>query len=713
MKSRKRSLSDKAPQRKTAKLKSEVGKVRRRIYLVGIAFVVVYVALLARAYYLQVYDAAKLEKMAIRQHKKKIVLTPQRGTIRDRNGELVAVSLEADSVYVNPLELQSLLAKVQVAGSAARGQTGVSITAAKQTPHHDLASIASDLAKVLDLRYKSVVKKLQKKKKFIWLKRRIDARKSTQLKKMALPGIHYIREHERWYPNGKVLSQVIGFSGTDDDGLEGLERRYNSVLSGDKSYLIMQRDGGRRGIGSGQLVIKGQLGKDVTLTVDSRIQYIVEKELAKAVKDTKSKSGSVVIMDPFSGQILAMSSFPDYDPNHFNKYPAAARRNRVVCDAFEPGSTFKMFLLAAAMDANVVNAKQKIDCGKGSYRVGGKVIHDHASLGVLSVSDVLKYSSNIGCTKIAQKLGAEKFYTYLRNFGFGEKTKIDFDGERTGLLRPAQRWFEIDLAAISFGQGVTVTALQLATAASAIVNGGELYQPYLVQRVTDPVTGAEDTQDPIMVRRVIGRDIAAELRRMLVRVTEPDGTGSRASIAGFDVGGKTGTAQKVDPVTGTYSVDKRVSSFIGFAPAVTPKMVILVVLDEPKVKKTYGGLLAAPVFSRIAAQSLRYLRVPATHKSTPSSPTGIAQSRKVEQLVEIAAMNGSDVASYSSAVSASGTALMPDCRGLTARQIMHLMETDGINIMIKGRGRVVTQAPAAGKKVSAKSAVWVQLQPPR
>lgn len=702
LKSPKLSLSDKDSGRKASRLEREIRGVRRRILFVGFVFVVVYIALVARVYYLQVYSTAKWQDVAERQQKKKITLTPQRGTIFDRNGEPLAVSLEANSVYVNPVELKKLLAQAKAERDAVKKQKSKPSTSQKtEKTIHSVETIATAVADVLTLDYPSILVKLKQNKKFIWLKRRIGKNESLSMKALKLPGIHYIREHERWYPNGRVAGQIVGFSGTDNDGLEGLERRYNGVLAGDASYLVMQSDGGRRSIGSGRRVIQGQLGKDVYLTIDKQIQYIAEKELATAVQDSKSKSGSVIVLDPFTGQVLAMTSYPDYDPNTFNKFSSAQRRCRVVCDTFEPGSTFKIFLMAAALDANVITSEQRIDCGKGAYRIGGKVIHDHRPLGVLSVSDVLKHSSNIGCSKIAQTLGKDVFHRYLYNFGFAQKTKIDFDGEGTGLMRKPQQWFEIDLAAISFGQGVSVTALQLVAAASAIVNGGELYRPYLVQKVIDPINNVGDDRQPYFVRRVIGRDVAHKLRQMMVRVTDTDGTAPRARIAGFDVGGKTGTAQKVDPVTGTYSVDKRVSSFIGFAPADAPQMVVLVVLDEPKVEKTYGGLLAAPVFSHIAEQVLRHLHVVADRRKSLEKPA---------TLVDVA-----DFPGFSSVTMAvdPGMEVMPDCQGLSSRQMLRLMEKSGLNIMLRGVGRVVEQFPVAGQRVNIDSAVWVQLQPPK
>lgn len=699
---RKRSLSDKAPRRKTATSEQETRALKRRVLFVGGCFVAVYLMLLGRAFFLQVMTADQWQQRANNQHKKTISLTPQRGAIYDRNGEPLAISLEADSVYVNPAEMKKVLAKQELDRQKAREKKDHDALA--KLTKHSVESITSSLVNILNLKQHRVAEILQRNKKFIWLKRRVTTEQGRQLRDLKLPGIHYIREHERWYPNGRVAGQVLGFSGTDNEGLEGIERRYNGLIAGDGSYLTMQADGGRRSIGSGRQVFNGRLGKDLYLTIDTQIQFIAEKELAAAVKDAKARAGTALVMDPASGEILALASYPDYDPNAFGQFSASARRNRGVCDTFEPGSTFKLFLIAAALDSGAIRLKDQIDCGRGSYKVGGKVIHDHRPLGRLSISDVLKHSSNIGCAKIAQDLGKENFYHYLKKFGFGDKTEIDFDGEGRGLLRPPQRWFAIDLAAISFGQGVTVTALQLAAATSAIVNGGELMRPHLVKKVSDKRNGVEEQRRPYQVRRVIGRDVALALRNIMVTVTDVDGTGSRARVPGFEVGGKTGTAQKVDPVTGTYSVDKRVSSFVGFAPAQDPKLVVLVSLDEPQ-GKAYGGLLAAPVFSRIVEQSLRYLHIPASQGGNRIAQQ-IIQSMPTE-VPHVPVLLAERVAQTK------GAEVMPDCQGLTSRQILEVMEQSGLNMMIKGGGRVVAQFPAAGQPIDAQSTIWVQLQPPQ
>nr|WP_320048505.1 penicillin-binding protein [uncultured Desulfuromonas sp.] len=694
MSSRKRSLSDKAPRRKSAHPHQEAKAVRRRILLVGGCFVAVYLMLLGRAFYLQVWTAEEWQKRASSQHTKTISLTPQRGAIYDRNGGPLAISLEADSVYVNPTEAKTLL-KEQ------RERLEKNPDPDETVESYD--TIAEKLGAILSITPVTIRQKLERDKKFIWIKRRISAKESRLLETVDLPGVHTIKEHVRSYPQGRVAGQVLGFSGADNEGLEGIERRYNGLVAGDGSYLTIQADGGRRGIGSSEQIFKGRQGKDLYLTIDTQLQFIVEKELLAAVKEAEARAGSAVMMDPFSGEILAMASVPDYDPNRFRHSKAFQRRNRVVCDTYEPGSTFKLFLLAAALDTGLISTKETIDCGHGSYKVGGKIIHDHRPMGRLTVNDVLKYSSNIGCAKIAQHLGKDTFYTYLRAFGFGDKTGIDFDGEGSGILRPPQRWFEIDLAAISFGQGLTATALQLVTATSALVNGGELMRPYLVRRIQDERNEVTEERHPTVVRRVVSRDVSLALRKMMMSVTEPDGTGSRAQVPGFEVGGKTGTAQKVDPVTGTYSVDKRVSSFIGFAPAKDPQIVVLVTLDEPQ-GKAYGGLLAAPVFSRIVEQALRYLHVPTTQPVVGNEAT--VQAEVPIEVPHVPVFLSEQVDREV------GVKAMPDCRGLTARQILELMENSGLNIKIIGEGRVVSQSPPPGAAITAKGATWVHLQSP-
>jgi cell division protein FtsI (penicillin-binding protein 3) len=366
----------------------------------------------------------------------------------------------------------------------------------------------------------------------------------------------------------------------------------------------------------------------------------------------------------------------------------------------------KPFLVAAALNEKVVRAEQKIDCENGRYRVGGRVVHDHHKYKVLTVAEIVKVSSNIGSAKIGKMLGRERFHRYLAGFGFGSMTGIDFPGEGSGLLRRPDQWFEADLANISFGQGVSVTGLQLALATGAIANGGTLMRADLVKRVVDPYGETLENREPQAVRRVVSPQVARQVREMMIAVTGADGTGEQAVVPGFTVAGKTGTAQKVDPVAGGYSADKRVSSFVGFVPAEDPRLVILVVLDEPQ-GQTYGGMVAGPVFSRIAEQSLRYLHVdPANAGSRPSLLT-------VKEDVALVAAGLARQAVYQESSDGQGQSPnMPDCLGMSGRQVLKTMERLGLNIKFKGSGRVVEQYPAARQPIRYGNEVWVKLAPP-
>ncbi|MGM0416308.1 MAG: penicillin-binding protein [Thermodesulfobacteriota bacterium] len=669
------------PRKEEAAKEREMRAVRRRVGAFVLLFVLVAATLIGRAFYLQILCAEAWQKRASEQHQKIVRLTPQRGAIYDRTGEALAVSLEADSFYLDPTRMRQEL---------------------ELPPGSEVyRSYAGSLARILELNPAAVLEKMGTDKRFIWLKRRVKPEEAEQVESLAIPGVDSIKEHKRWYPNGRLAGQVVGFSGTDNRGLEGLESFYNSTLAGGERYLVTRKDATGRSFGSSRSVVKGKLGSDVYLSIDNLIQHITERELSKAVKDSGARLGTALVMDPYSGEVLAMATYPDYDPNEFSNYSAAKRRNRVICDTYEPGSTFKIFTLAAALEEEEVTPDTMIDCERGAYTVGGKTIHDYKPMGELSAREVFKYSSNIGVAKIAERLGVQRFHHYLEQFGFGVQSGIRFDGEADGILHPASRWFPIDLAAISFGQGITITPLQLGRALSAVVNGGELVVPRLVEKVVDREHDQANIIPRRVERRVISPETAAEVREMMVSVTDEDGTGSRAKVSGFNVGGKTGTAQKVDSVTGGYSPDKRVSSFAGFAPAHNPRMVVVVTLDEP-VGDAYGGLLAAPVFSKIVEQSLRYLHVPAKIESVTAD-----SENKPRPAVE----NFSALGPEPLQVDTDGDA-MPDFRGMSARQVLQTMERTGLNIHIEGYGRVVKQTPAPGQTVDPDTRLSVLLQPP-
>ncbi len=646
--------------------------MRVRIRLIGFCFILAFGFIIARAFHLQVLGQDLWQQKAVRQHQKTIALTPQRGTIFDRNGEAMAVSVEVDSVYVEPTKVEASPKTIK------------------------------SLAEALSMRTSTIKAKLQSSKGFVWLKRQVAPRESDLVRALDIDGVNYIKEHRRYYPNSEIGAQVIGFTGLDPKGLEGLELEFDTRILGRGGYLVMERDALGRGMSSaGSKIQGGERGNDLFLTLDKNLQYIAEKELGRAVSESKAKSGTVVVLDPRTGAVLAMAGQPDYNPNAFFKFRPGDWRNRALCDSYEPGSTIKVFLMAAALNEGVIRTGQRINCENGSIEVSGKIVHDHRPYKMLTPEEIIKFSSNIGSYKIGKALERERYYNYLRDFGFGQKTEIELPGEVSGLIHKPTRWFDVDLAAISFGQGLAVTPLQLATATAAIANGGYLMSPYVVEKVVDNFGQIRMHRKPQIKRKVIGGDVADQVKEMMVKVTEEGGTGVLGAISGYRVAGKTGTAQKVDPVTGGYAVDKVVSSFVGFAPADDPRVVILVLLDEPK-GKAYGGLIAAPVFSRIASQSLRYMKVMPTEKVTRpvlSTIAGVIDT-PVDYQVRDVNHQGQEMPQ------------MPDFSGMSYRQVMQVMQNSGLNIKLTGSGRVVAQSPQPGKQIRFGNEIWVKLSPP-
>lgn len=651
--------------------------VRIRIRLIGVFFALCFGLVAIRAFDLQVLQEQEWDERAVRQHQKVIPLTPQRGSIFDSHGEELAVSVDVDSIYAEPRRLENLDQAVK------------------------------ELAKALDLSTKTVRAKLKGDSNFVWLKRQVTPQQSEQVKALALNGVGAIKEPRRFYPNSNIAAHLLGFTGLDPKGLEGLELEYDKTILGRGGYLVMERDALGRGLGSGSPQIQGATrGHDLYLTLDKNLQYLAERELAEGMRQTSAKAGTVVMMEPDSGKVLAMASYPEYNPNSFFRYKPSQWRNRVICDSYEPGSTFKVILMAAALNEAIISTTQKIDCENGKFRVGGKDIHDHKGYQQLTPAEIIKYSSNIGSAKIGKLLEREVFYRYIRDFGFGQQTGIDLPGEAVGLLRPPDKWFEVDLAAISFGQGVSVTPIQLVTAVAAIANGGYLMEPYVVDKIVDSEGQVTSKSQPSVVRKVIAQDVAQVVSRMMETTTEDGGTATSGRVPGFRVAGKTGTAQKVDPVTGGYSADKRVASFVGFLPAEAPRLVILVSLDEPK-KVVYGGLVAAPVFSRIASQAMQYLKVSPSEEVPPGEPLASLEqifAQAMEQ--QIGRLQG--VVSNQEFAGPQ----MPDFGGLSYRQVLQLMEERQLNVSFKGRGRVVEQSPGPGVAIPYGAPVWVRMSPP-
>ena len=468
---------------------------------------------------------------------------------------------------------------------------------------------ARSLSPVLRLRREEIEKKLRQDKHFVWLARKVEPEQGRRLEQLSIDGIGMVMEGRRFYPKGPLLAHVLGFVGMDGIGLEGLERRYESQLHGEKRLTILQRDAlGRTVFPKGLREQAPSAGHTLTLTIDEVIQYIAEKELEEAVDHARAKSGAIIVMEPQSGAILAMAVSPRFDPNAVASLTADRWRNRALTDTYEPGSTMKVVVAAAALEERVMMPGSMLFGENGRMTVANTTIHDHEKLGWMTFAQMIQKSSNIGAAKTGMLLGEQRLYRYLQAFGFGQRTDIDLPGEVGGLLKSPREWGRRSLASISMGQEVGVTPLQMLSAVAAIANDGVLMRPHVVSDVRDQKGQPVKEILPHVRRRVVSPATARTLTTILEGVVT-SGTGTKAAIPGFRVAGKTGTAQKVDPRTGAYSSALSIGSFVGFVPADSPRLAMIVVIDEPQ-GEAWGGVVAAPVFRRVGEQTLAYMGVP-------------------------------------------------------------------------------------------------------
>jgi cell division protein FtsI (penicillin-binding protein 3) len=654
--------------------------IRVRIYLVAIFFIIGLSVNLIRAYQLQVLEREKLNALALSGYKAVVKLPPKRGTIYDRDGHELAVSIEVGSVYANPRLIE------------------------------DKKMTAGHLALSLDESVNSMLALLNKKSPFVWIKRRVSPEKINQLKSVNLKGIGFTTETRRYYPGKDIAGQLLGFVGNDNQGLEGIEKYYDETLKGPDETLLEMRDAVGRPFYISQPEGDGQNMKNISLTIDKDIQYKAQQALEAEIKATNAKGGQCLIMKPDTGEILAMAVYPSFNPNIFNEFNFSDWRNRIVTDCFEPGSTIKSFLMATALEKNVVTPESTFYCENGLYNIGRFSIHDTHKHGTLSVSDIVTLSSNIGAIKIGQRLGYERFYESLINLGFGKKTGIDLMGERDGTVRAPQVAREIDKANGFFGHGLSVTSLQLATAMCSIANGGNLMRPYLVKEITDQAGKVIKKNEPFLVRRVWSEATTRQATRVLENVVSDKGTAEKAAIAGYSVAGKTGTSQKITE-TGTYSHEKYVSIFVGFVPANKPEMVILVMIDEPE-GTGYGGLVAAPVFSEVGKWSLNNLRINPDLKI--DSP-GAVQAAKTSDQEPVSQVNVVRKAITPDAdpqtADTEALDLVPDFNGQTMRQVLQKGRELGIDVIIDGTGTAVMQYPEAGTPLVGITSIKVTFKP--
>ena len=552
---------------------------RGRRYVMVLLLLCGFGVVLFRLVALQVLQADELTVKADRQHQKTITLEGARGAIVDRHGKMLAMNLEVPSVFGVPTALDSP------------------------------ARTARALSPVLHVRTDELERKLQQNRGFVWLARKIDPEQGRRLERLPMEGIGVVMEGRRFYPKGPLLSHVLGFAGMDGEGLEGIEHRYESYLRGERRVSVIQRDALRRTVFPKGLADEQSPppGHQLVLTIDEVIQYIVEKELEAAVARAHAKSGMAIVLEPYSGALLALAVSPRFDPNSVSALGPHHWRNRALTDVYEPGSTMKAILAAAAIEERVMKPNTLVYGEQGRMSVANTVIHDHEKLGWVSFAQVIQKSSNIGAAKAGMELGIQRLHRYLRSFGFGERTEIDLPGESAGLLKNPQKWGRRTVASISMGQEVGVTPMQMLSAVAAIANGGVLMKPYVVSEIRDVHGNVKMQIPPKVKRRVISPETARAVTTILEGVVT-EGTGEKAAIDGFRVAGKTGTAQKINPRTGTYSASQFVSSFVGYVPANNPKLAMIVIIDEPQ-GDVWGGAVAAPVFNRVGEQVLNYLGV--------------------------------------------------------------------------------------------------------
>lgn len=547
---------------------------KKRIYIIYFFFLFNFFFLATRLIYLQFLRAPSLVHFARNQYQMYIPLQPVRGTIFDRNTKPLALNLPIDSVFADPKEVEN--------------------------PLHS----ASVLSGLIGLDKKTILDKFAQDKSFVWLARHVDKDLAQRIKSLSLKGIYLIQESKRNYPQGKNASTLLGFCGIDNQGLEGLELFYDQDLKGRPGYTLSSKDAKRRRLFFLDYDYLPPVdGYDLILSIDSVIQHIAERELEKEVKDAHALAGSVVVMDPATGEILAMANYPNFDPNHYQDYGKNNMRNRAITDMFEPGSTFKIITASAALEQSAVDLGDRFFCENGSYNMKTHVLHDHRPHGWLTFREIIELSSNIGTVKVAQKLGLSSLYRYIHLFGVGKKTGVDLPGEAAGFIRPLNQVSKTSIGAVPIGQEIMVNALQLTTAISVIANGGSLMRPFIVKEIRDKKGVPIKTFSSFKVRDVISPQTARKMKDILIGVVET-GTGQRAGVENYQAAGKTGTAQKVE--NGSYSHNKFTASFIGFIPAEHPELAIGVILDEPH-PYYYGGVVCAPVFKNIAADALQYL----------------------------------------------------------------------------------------------------------
>ena len=659
-------------------------------------------AVVSAAFGIQVESGDEWRELAEKQRQRRLHVAPKRGTVYDRNGTPLAVSVEVPSVSVDAVEM--------LRGVDDRRLPAVLDEASQRIGQ----ALNTDPAQVRD--------KLARRRRFTWLKRRVTAAEVSAIRALSDPhqprplfGLQIEGEGRRYFPNRGLAGPMLGFVSPDGEGKDGLELQLNDELRGHIEEVRGLRDrSGRLFFSEGIQDEQALAGHNVYLSIDQGIQYVAEQELEAAMRTYEAASGSIVVVDPNTGELLALASMPSFNPNDIEHSDLASRRNRAITDQFEPGSTIKVFTMAAALASHVTSPTQNVYCEEGTMAIDNVVIHDTHVSGWLTPTQVLAISSNIGAAKLGLGVGEQRLYETFQSFGFGERTSIPLPGEVAGVLRPRGRpWVQVETAAASFGQGISVSTLQLAMGISAIANRGRLLAPVLVRKITDGM-GNTVMENPATVRReAVSPNVAQMVSEMLVAVTEGEGTGVEAAVSGFRTAGKTATAQKIDPATGKYTADRFTASFIGFVPAENPRVAIAVILDEPMITHA-GGSVAAPVFRRVAEMSLRYMGV--TPKGTTPAPlasVGREQDPARHAYDLFKSQPHPEAPQQAAAPPAPPSAAskqVTDVSGLPAGQALRALLQQGFIPQMTGSGKVVRQHPVAGALAEPGSTIQLFLE---
>ncbi|HKW76923.1 MAG TPA: penicillin-binding protein [Terriglobales bacterium] len=677
-----------------------------RLYCLASIVSLWFVVICGRLVWLQIVDYGFLTQKAARQQQRSIDVSAVRGNIYDRNGDDLAMTVSVDSIFAVPSEVP------------------------------DIHATARALARVLKADATEIENRMRASHAFAWVARKVDNDLSARVHQLNLKGIYFQKESKRFYPKGELAAQVLGYVGLDDEGLGGVEREYDSQLSGKPGQMLISMDARRRWFG--RVEKQPNPGENLVLTIDEKIQYIAERELQKAVAETHAEAGTIIVQNPHTGEILALANRPTFNPNFLKSADPRSLKNRAVSDIYEPGSTFKVVTLSAALDENLARPDDVIDCQMGSIVVNGLRIHDHKAYGDLTVAKVLANSSDVGAIKLALRLGEERFDRYIRAFGFGSQTGIELPGETRGLTKPVSRWSKVSIGAISMGQEIGVSPLQLISMMSAIANDGVAVPARIVAGATPPRSTPQLIAfHPALGRSVISPLTAAEMKHMLEGVVL-GGTGKKAILDGYSSAGKTGTAQKIDPSTGRYSKSHYIASFAGFAPVNNPAISVLVVLDSP-VGLHEGGQVSAPVFARVMQQVLGYMNVPhdvpfqdkkrlllrakarddeateaapdyVAEETEPAQPDNALISEASKPLLPVSAAEHSassaataqasqNLRSGTVVLGTAGGVVVPDFSGKPLRTAMEEAESAGLELEGSGSGVGRDQSPPAGYRL--------------